>query len=337
MTKKPTPYMLAIIAIIAIVGIALFQNNGFSSDQNFVGQVYTIGGSVSTCSEETEAEDCDGYACISNRISNRCRTTCRTDPDCAEGYFCIVKPSRGECYEESPEGYTAGGTVYGVSQFDIFEHTIDQYLLFKLHIFEFANCDGTCDESGIGFLTALSDESLHHHEASSIKTVLMLNNINMRFHGVESDGPYKSYVLFPDAAFLRPSKWVIVSATLEVLQGNAKDHSVILTKQTKDCNSPLYALTIQNRKYHFIISIDGTTYKLSSDTAVASGIERRLLGVYDGTQIKFFVDDILEDAAQVEGRISASSDSSHLVFGRSTACDAYQFYGLMEDIYIWGE
>lgn len=160
----------------------------------------------------------------------------------------------------------------------------------------------------------------------------MIKNIYMEFEPTQGQ---KSYILFPDTALLRPSKWLMVAATVTTF--SPKAHSVILSKQTKDCNTPLYALTIQDEKYHFIISIDGKTYKLSSDTAVAEGSETRLLAFYDGTQIKFLVDDTLEDAAKVEGRLSASSASYHLVLGRNTVCNAYQFDGYMEDVYIWGE
>lgn len=324
MTKETSP-LLAIIVLIATVGIALLQNNEFSLDPNSVGQVYTIG-PVSICSEETEAEDCDGYACV----SNRCRTSCRIDNDCAENYFCLVKPNGGECYEESPEGYTAGGTVSGVSQVNLFEER-DEHLLFQLATFEFTECDDACGR--YEFLTALSEESSHQYEASIIKDILMINNINMEF--MPSQDLKKSYILFPDTTLLRPSKWVMVAATVTVFSPQA--HSVILSKQTKDCQSPLYALTIQNGKYHFIISIDGKTYKLNSDTEITEGVETRLLAFYDGTQINFLVDDTLVDAAKVEGRMSASSASSHFALGRSTVCNAYQFDGLMEDIYIWGE
>lgn len=332
MVKGTATYGLAIIAILAIVGMVFFIKESTVSldqllDQLFVGKVYALLGVVSQCSEETEEEDCEGYACV----SSRCKKSCGTDSDCAEGYFCLVKPERGECYEESEEGYTAGGTVSGVSQVDLFEER-DEHLLFQLVTFDYAECDGSCDENGIGLLTALSDESFHWHEASAIKNVAMMNNIYMEFEPTQGQ---KSYVLFPDTAVLRPNTWVMVAATVTVF--SPKAHGVILSKQTKDCNAPLYALTIQDEKYHFIISIDGKTYKLSSDTAVARGSETRLLAFYDGTQIKFLVDDTIEDAAKVEGRISTSSGSSHLALGRSTVCNAYQFDGFMEDVYIWGE
>lgn len=332
MAKETTPYGLAIIAILAIVGIVLFiQESTVSLDQLFVGQGYalwSVGSQVgSQCSEETEEEDCEGYACV----SSRCKKSCGTDSDCAEGYFCLVKPEAGECYEESEEGYTAGGTVSSVSQVDLFEKR-DEHTLFQLVTFEFSECDEECARTGSEYLTGLSDESLQHHSASTIKNVAMTHNIYMEFEPTQGQ---TSYVLFPDTALLRPSKWLMVAAAVTTF--SPKAHSVILSKQTKDCNAPLYALTVQDENYHFIISIDGKTYKLSSDTAITKGVETRLLAFYDGTQIKFFVDDVLVDAAKVEGRISTSSGSSHFVLGRSTVCNAYQFDGYMEDVYIWGE
>jgi hypothetical protein len=375
----------AILVILGIVGLVLFTSytdlSLNSLEQDRIGQVTFIELQQKTkleskpvapeCREETQAKDCDGYACY----LGGCLDRCEDDDDCAAGYVCHAercdytgKPCTEATEAEDCSGYVceddlclercaddndcASGyechldrcsekviiVTATIPAFDIEEHQTDDYLVFQLESFyDSTHALGISDFR----YTSLYDESDYQHPATEI------TNAYWEYHRIKFKTPglvARSYVVFDDHAAFRPGDWLIIEANVGVDSGHEDGHGVILSKLTDECGKPLYSLTIQDEKYHFIVSIDGTKYTLDSDTKVNGDDTLYLRAVYDGSKIRFFVNDpeestgwVEEDSKKVSGDIEAAYDHNDLVLGRSIVCDDYQFRGTVYSVSIWGE
>ncbi len=149
----------------------------------------------------------------------------------------------------------------------------------------------------------------------------------------EDPGQYASFS--PDDA-LNPSNWMIIKLKVKVDEGDTDEQQTLVTKNTGRCYSPLYALTIEDGKYHFILSVDDISYELTSNSDVSTKW-RKIMGTYDGETIRLFVGDTQEDSYSVSGEISTYDHDGSLFFGFDKACIDYDFDGYLKEIYIWGE
>ncbi len=228
-------------------------------------------------------------------------------------------------FEETDDDYTVTSHQF------IEEHMIPDHLIFKLHSYSDSEKKAVSKK-----YTSLYDESIYRHKATELNNVAGCGTGNRMDFNPTLLNP-KCYAVFGGThQMLEPTDWIIVYAEINSAATDRDAHAVFLSKQSTNCGEPLYALTMENGQYHFIISIDGKKYKLHSD------IEERdttLIGVYDGSVIKLFVGSIEEedDSVRVSGPIKAADSVSDLVFGRSTVCDDYQFEGVMGTIEIYGE
>ncbi len=145
------------------------------------------------------------------------------------------------------------------------------------------------------------------------------------------------YVIFGDKDYLKPTDWIIVQVEGKI-NANAfgNNHAYMLAKTTVKCGKPLYAIYTGDEYYSFSIIIEDKEYTLTSTSKVGSDWQK-VTGVYTGAEIQLYVEGVLEDSYTVSGKIVSSENSAALVFGYDTACDNYQYYGYMDNIYIYGE
>ncbi len=338
---KTSMYILVIVIIVAVVGgfTLIYQNLQVSED--LAGQFYVVPLQqevklIPRCTLASELEDCSGYAC--NEGTGTCTESCEVDIDCAEGYMCrsprcvIVSTAEESSFEEREDDEY---TFTLVEPVDINEVMTDDNLVFELEPY----FDG---EVKWGKYTSLTDESSYEHKATNLVNVHSFN----RKAGIEFKGD-PSYVTFDDHYSLDPSVWIVVEADVYIERGDRDQNAIILSKQTTNCGTPLYALTINNGKFHFVISIDGEKYTLTSDSDVSSTY---IMGVYDGSEIKFYVYDserqyVEEDSISVSGPIEAGKDPRtgrfyphyDLALGYSTICNDFQYEGFVTGVGVWGQ
>lgn len=91
--------------------------------------------------------------------------------------------------------------------------------------------------------------------------------------------------------------------------------------------------SVPKDKVQFVLSIAGQAKKLTSNTAVAAGQWHNIVGTYDGTAMKIFIDGIEDATMSVSGAYSASGN---FFLGRNSSNDRC-LQGSLDAVTLWSK
>jgi hypothetical protein len=144
---------------------------------------------------------------------------------------------------------------------------------------------------------------------------------------------------------LCPNNWIVVMANVYSETNNINEEDFIVGKLSNTCGRPLYALQdTADGHYKFSVSINGQIKSVTGGQVEHNW--QKVLGIYDGEQIRLYVDgQHYEDAVaslSVSGPITYSSNvvESGLYIGYSPACASANggipYGGNIDDVFIYG-
>lgn len=91
--------------------------------------------------------------------------------------------------------------------------------------------------------------------------------------------------------------------------------------------------SVPKDKVQFVLSIGGQAKKLTSNTAVSTGQWHNIVGTYDGTVMKLFIDGVEDATMSASGTYSASGD---FFLGRNSSNDRC-LHGSLDAVTLWSK
>jgi hypothetical protein len=151
-----------------------------------------------------------------------------------------------------------------------------------------------------------------------------------RFDGIDD------YIEIADSTSLDIEQQITIAAWVR-FYSNPDGSSRIVDKSHTDCRAPwnMYGLRMccKASQFAFDVTTHGSNHILNSGNDYPPDAWYFVVGTYDGSTQKLYVDGILDSSASVSGSIGTNNEP--LLIGKHRGCKSQHFDGVLEDVRIY--
>jgi hypothetical protein len=144
------------------------------------------------------------------------------------------------------------------------------------------------------------------------------------------------YIEIADSASLDIEQQITIAAWVR-FYSNPDGSSRIVDKSHTNCRAPwnMYGLRMccKASQFAFDVTTYGSNHISNSSSDYPSDAWHSVVGTYDGSAQKLYVNGILDSSASVGGSIEANNEP--LLIGKHRGCESQHFDGLIDDVRIY--